>query len=90
MLLASPSSLVVSTLNMMAARPVSVEDFDQLVESALNDINSRYQHNERSAEEKENLKMAAVERLPDDFEYKVIHSLELRKQSSNFVLQARM
>ncbi len=55
----------------MAARSVIVEDFDQLVESALNDLNSRCRHNECSAEEKENLKTAAVERLPDDFEYEV-------------------
>ena len=55
----------------MAARSVSVEDFDQLVASALNDINSRYQHNECSAEEKENIKIAAIERLPDDLKYEV-------------------
>ena len=50
---------------------MTVEDFDQPVKSALNDVNRRYQHNGCSAEEKENLKMAPVERLPDDFEYEV-------------------
>ena len=37
----------------MAARNLVVENFDQLVDSALNELSNRYQHNECSAEEEE-------------------------------------
>ena len=37
----------------MAARNLVVENFDQLVDSALNELGNHYQHNKISAEEDE-------------------------------------
>ena len=55
----------------MAARNLVVENFDQLVDSALNELGNRYQHNECSDEEEENLRKGAIEKQLDDFEYEV-------------------
>ena len=55
----------------MSVRNLIVENFDQLVDSALNELSNRYEHNECSFEEKENLRRRAVERLPDGYEYQV-------------------
>ena len=55
----------------MSVRNLIVENLDQLVDSALNELSNRYEHNECSFEEKENLRRRAVERLPDGYEYQV-------------------
>ena len=47
----------------MAARNLVVENFDQFVDSALNELGNRYQHNECSGEEEENLRKGAIELL---------------------------
>ena len=49
----------------MAARNLVVENFDQFVDSTLNELGNRYQHNECSDEE-ESLRKGAIEKLPDD------------------------
>ena len=55
----------------MAARNLIFKTFDQLVNSALNELGNRNEHNECSFKEKENLRRRALERLPDDYEYQV-------------------
>ena len=55
----------------MAARNLVVENFDQLVDSALNELGNRYQHNECSDDEEENPRKGAIEKLPDEYEYEV-------------------
>ena len=49
----------------MAARNLIVENFDQLVDSALNELSNRYEHNKCSFEEKESLRRLAAERLQE-------------------------
>ena len=48
-----------------------VGNFDELLDTALNELSNRYQHKEFSVEEKESLRKGAVERLPDQYEYEV-------------------
>ena len=48
-----------------------VGNFDELLDTALNELRNRYQHKEFSVEEKESLRKGAVERLPDQYEYEV-------------------
>ena len=55
----------------MAARNLVVENFDQLVDFALNELGNRYQHNGSSDEEEESLRKGAIEKLPDEYEYEV-------------------
>ena len=74
----------------MAARNLIVENFDQLVDSALNELSNRYEHIECSFEEKENLIRRALERLPDDYEYQVKAFHHVQSQSLNFVFQVKM
>ena len=55
----------------MAAQNLVVENFDQVDDSALNELGNRYQHNECWDEEEEYLRKGAIEKLPDDYEFEV-------------------
>ena len=74
----------------MAARNLVVENFDQFVDSALNELGNRYQHNECSDEEEENLRKGAIEKQPDDFEYEVNAFRATLKSKFKFVFQIQI
>ena len=73
----------------MAARNLVVENFDQLDDSALNELGNHYQHNECSAEEevyeKEQLKNNRM-----TLNMKLTHFVQLLNQSSKFVFQVKI
>ena len=48
-----------------------VGNFDELLDTTLNELSNRYQHKEFSVEEKENLRRGALGILPDQYEYEV-------------------
>ena len=74
----------------MAARNLVVENFDQFVDSALNELGNRYQHNECSDEEEENLRKGAIEKQPDDFEYEDNAFRATLKSKFKFVFQIQI